>query len=232
MLKKYFSLKNKLRNHQVNPCKLIYKDLTLKQSIDFFNKNLKKYGETYIGFLENFNFFYPESKQVLLIFNNYIKDLEINCVKNIVFNINPLIKKDYRITDLTSLKQLIECGKKMNHCVGGYFERVKDKYSKIIHIENNTFKTTVEFQKRNNLIFIKKMKSKSNGNDFGEDIPIIINAIFFELIENHYDCLNNDKIQLYNFQQQIIVNFITKKNRITQDYNKYMMLKKVLNKKN
>lgn len=157
---------------------LLQKKLTINQVLDVWI-TLSKFDLDYIGILEtnmldhNHNLkSTPVADKLFKCFIDlnlksleseleaiYLKELEKNCLlsKTEVLSIKPFSRW---VREIVKLDQLQLEGKNMNHCVGGYANKIKEGHSRIVHIEVNGNHSTLEIGIQTRTMKFPPSKSK------------------------------------------------------------------------
>jgi len=112
------------------------------------NQYIKKEGEWVVGVFENlYCFDYSEFNGIIDwdVFEKKISETknQYSTPLNVPLNLKDFKYKDY-VFELSTTLQLMNEGKMMGHCVGGYSENLRSGKSRIFHIESNGVGSTVE----------------------------------------------------------------------------------------
>lgn len=112
----------------------------LENRLDYIKSNDKKYNND-ISLLKNKDFY----EFYNLIENLYKKELDKDKLIDPI-SINPFNKF---VRELTKHSELLDEGKKLSHCVGGYGNKIKSNKSRIFHIETSSGLSTLELEIKN-----------------------------------------------------------------------------------
>jgi hypothetical protein len=164
--------------------------LTIQQQLQAFRlieKMAEKHGRHIIGLIENgFKDIRADEiteERILNLIDAYkqeYKDLSIAPLDISEFKFNPFIK------ELLTLEDLLEEGKRMHHCVGGYAKALKERDIRIFHIERGEESSTLEMMQYSTLLFFSVLQHRGPWNkDVGIEHKEIAEA-FVQFLNQEY----------------------------------------------